>query len=81
MCAFALSTKKNNKTKAACSSLLKNLLTRLVENPPNIYRKTVGYIHAVVFVELLKCHNSILFALPLDNFNIIVFVIHTVDRF
>jgi hypothetical protein len=40
-------------------------------------------LHAVVFVELLKCHNSILFALPLAIFKIIVFVIliHTVNRF
>ncbi len=42
-------------------------------------RKSAKYLlencrlHAVVFVELLKCHNTILFALPLDNFKIIVF--------
>jgi hypothetical protein len=42
LCVHSHCQKKNNLTKAACSSLLKNLLTRLVENPPNIDWKAVG---------------------------------------
>ncbi len=70
MCAFALSKKKQFDK----SRLFKS--TKKSADSPG--RKSAKYflencrLHAVVFVELLKCHNSILFALPLAIFKIIV---------
>jgi hypothetical protein len=77
MCAFALSTKKQL-DKSRMFKSTKNLLTRLVENPPNIYWKTVGYSSLFRAAEMSQLY-CIFFLL--DNFKIKLFARHTVDRF